>query len=332
MIPRISKAFLCVFLFILSLFLTGVSSSLAQEGNYPEKTIQFICPYGPGGSTDIALRIWAGILPQYLGQPTVVINRPGASGAIAFNQVKESKPDGYTLMGATGGTNVSLPAKEGDKLPFKWDDLTFVSRIQTTPAMLVVRPDLPIKTVQELIDYVKKNPKKIRVAAAQPADTTSTAPAYLFKLAGVSYDHVTPIYHPGAGQAVLTLLKGDADICYTLQSPLLPHVKAGKLRALLSTIKIKDLPDVPTSAEVGFPELDLATWQGIAGPPGLPDNVVEKLNEAVKKMLLDKSFKRMVQSIGDTASYLGPEEFKKAIKDEMEKRRGIFKELGWIKD
>lgn len=330
---KIFKKSVFVSFFLISfLLIFNCLTTMAQESKYPEKTVQLICPYGPGGSTDIALRLWADIIRQYLGQPVVVINKPGASGAIAIRYIIEQvKPDGYILIGASGGCNTGLPARYL-KLPFEWDALTFIARVQITPMMLVTRPDTPFKTVEDLFDFARSNPEKLTISGATPADATTMGPKYLFHLANIPYEKMSTVPHDGAAQALLTLLKGDADICFTVTSPLISQVKAGKLRGLLTTVPLPDLPDVPTSEQIGLPEFDFKTWQGLCGPPNLSDYVVKKWNEDIKKMMETPKFQKTVRSIGDIPGYLAPEEFKAFVGAEVKKRRGIFKMMGVLKE
>lgn len=325
------KKELLVIALLISFFLSfQVFTAMAQEREYPEKPIQVIIPFGPGGVTDIALRFLASVIPQYIGQPVVVINKPGASGTIAFEYIsRQAKPDGYTMMGATAGANTIVPARN-PKLPFKFDDITFIARLQVSPMMLVVRNDSPFKTLNDMLDYIRKNPKKLKFSTAGIQTTQHTGPLVLMKLTKIPLDYVTAIHYDSGAEENLALLRGDVDFCYNFAVMLTPLIKAGKLRGLLAPIKVKELPDVPTSKELGFPEANIIGWQGVAGPPRLPDYIVNKWSEAIKKSMDDKSWGKMVEGSGDIPAYLGPDEFKRFVTGEVKRYREIFKELGLL--
>ncbi|MEK6672898.1 MAG: tripartite tricarboxylate transporter substrate binding protein [Nitrospirota bacterium] len=329
-IKRHKKELLLVVLLIGFLSSFQIFTAMAQEKGYPEKPIQIIIPFGPGGITDIALRFLASVIPQYIGQPVVVINKPGASGTIAFEYIsRQTKPDGYTMMGATAGPNTIVPARN-PKLPFKFDDLTFIARLQTSPMMLVVRNDSPFKTLSDMLDYIRKNPKKLKFSTAGLQTTQYLGPLVLLKSAKIPLDYVTAIHYDSGAEQNLALLRGDVDFCYNFAVMLTPLIKAEKLRGLLVPIKVKELPNVPTSQELGYPEANIIGWQGVAGTPKLPDYVVKKWTEAIKKTMDDKSWGKMVGDSGDVPAYLGPDEFRHFVTGEVKRYREIFKELGLL--
>ena len=309
-----------------------VSNALAQQSKYPDKPIELLVPFGIGGGTDIAMRFISSVIPEYLGQPVVVKNKAGASGSICMHYIiKQAKPDGYKMMGSTVGANCIFPARFLE-LPFNWENLTFIARVQLTPMILAVRNDSPFKTLKDMLDYIRKNPGKIKFATAGVQTTQNVGPHVLIKSAKIPYNYVKPIHYEGGAAANLALLRGDVDFIYNLAPATKPHVKSGDLRALLVPVKVKDLPDVPTSEELGFSEMTIMGWQAIAGPPNLPDYVVEKWTDSIKKMMKNKAWKKMVRGVGDIPAYLGPGEFKAFVKSEFKRYRGIFKELGLLKD
>jgi len=305
-------------------------TAMAQEREYPIRPIQIIIPFGPGGVTDIALRFLASVIPQYIGQPVVVVNKPGASGAIAFDYIsRQVKPDGYSMMGATAGPNTIVPARN-PQLPFRFDDITFIGRLQSSPMMLVVRNDSPFKTLNDMLDYVRKNPKKLKFSTAGLQTTQHLGPLVLLKSAKISIDHINAIHYDSGAEQNFALIRGDVDFCYNFATMLTPLIKGGKLRGLLAPIKVKDLPEVPTSQELGFPEANIIGWQGVCGPPKLPDYVVKKWVEAIQKSINDTSWKKMLEGVGDIPAYLGPDDFKSFVTEEVKRYREIFTELGLL--
>jgi len=325
---KTTKIFITIFIVFLLSFWGSTATS--QEKEYPTKPIQIIIPFGPGGVTDIALRFLASVIPQYIGQPVVVTNKPGASGAIALEYItRQAKPDGYTMMGATAGPNTIVPARN-PKLPFQFDEITFIARLQTSPMMLVVGNDSPFKTANDMLDYIRKNPKKLKFSTAGIQTTQHLGPLVLLRSAKIPLDYVNAIHYDSGAEENLALLRGDVDFCYNFTTMLIPLIKGGKLRGLLVPIKVKEMPNVPTSQELGFPEASIIGWQGVAGPPRLPDYVVRKWSEAIKKTMDDKSWRKMLEGVGDFPDYLGPDEFKNFVTKEVKRYRDIFAELGLL--
>jgi len=304
--------------------------ALPAQAAYPDKPIQVFIPYGAGGDTDIAVRFLASVIPQFLGQSLVVINKPGASGAICFEYIsKQLKPDGYMLMGAAIGSNSIVPA-QNLKLPFQFDDLTFIARTQINPAILVVRADSPYKTLNDLLEYIRKNPKRVKFPTAGVQTMHHVGALVLMKSAKIPIDYVNAVHYDSGAEATFSLMRGDVDFCYNNTPTVIPQVKAGKLRGLLVPAKLKDLPDIPTSEQLGFPEVDIVGWRGICGPPGLPEAVVNFWTDKVKKTMEHQSWKKMVDDIGDLPAYLGPEDFKKFVTKEVKRYRDLFTELNLL--
>lgn len=305
-------------------------SVFTAQAAYPDKPIQVLVPYGAGGETDIAVRFLASVIPQFLGQSLVVMNKPGASGAICFEYIsKQVKPDGYTLMGAAIGCNSIVPA-QNLKLPFKFDDLTFIARTQFNPAILAVRADSPHKTLNDLLEYIRKNPKKVKFPTAGVQTMQHVGSLVLMKSAKIPIDYVNAVHYDSGAEVTFSLMRGDVDFCYNNSPTVIPQVKAGKLRGLLVPAKLKELPDIPTSEQLGFPEVDIVGWRGICGPPGLPEAVINFWADAVKKTMEHPSWKKMVENIGDIPAYLSPEDFKKFVTSEVKRYRDTFTELNLL--
>jgi len=304
----------------------------ASAGEYPEMPIKLLIPFGVGGGTDIAMRFLSSVIPQYLGQPVVIVNKAGASGSICMEYItKQAKPDGYTMMGATVGANAIFPARFIN-LPFQWDAVTFISRVQLTPMILVVRSDSPFKTFNEMLDYIRKNPKKLKFGTGGVQGTQNIGIHVLLSSAKIPYEQVSAIHYDGSAECNLALLRGDIDFVYNLLPATKPHVQAGKMRGLLVPTTIADMPDIPTPEKLGLPKLDVMGWQGICGPPNLPDAVVKKWAEAVEKSIADEAWKKMVDGVGDIPAYLGPDDFKKFVTNDVKRYRAIFEELKLVKD
>ncbi len=319
-----------MFLISALIFCWAVPGGAQDEKKYPEKPVQVLIPFAAGGETDIAIRLFANIMPKYLGKPLVPVNKPGASGTICFEAVaKSTKPDGYTIMGASIGSNSIAPAANLT-LPFKYDDLTFIALTQKSPSLLVVRNESPFKTLNDLLNFMKQNPKKLTYSTVGAQTLQNLGILVLLKAAKVPMENVNAVHYESGGEANLALVRGDVDFLYNNSATTVPLVRGGKLRGLLAPLPLKELPDVPTSKQLGYPGVDIVGWRGIVGPPGLPDYVVNKWVDAIKKTMQDKAWIEKVTGAGDIPSYLGPADFKSFVASEVKKYREIFTEMNLL--
>ena len=257
------------------------TSALAQS--FPTKPVKLIVPFPPGGAVDAYARTIQPALAENLGQPIVIENKTGASGMIGTEAVAKSAPDGYTLVVgniATFAMNVGIYRK----MPYDpVKDLTPIMHTVKVNYVVVVNPEVPVKTVAELIAYAKANPGKLSYGSSGSGSAQHMA-AELFKArAGVDITHVP---YKGTGALVGDLIAGHVSLAFADQASMMPQVKAGKLRALAvgGLQRSPDYPDIPTIAESGnLPGFEAVAWQGIAGPAGLPPAIVKRLNEAFLK-------------------------------------------------
>ena len=301
--------------------LAAASAPAAEE--FPSKPVTLIIPVGAGGSHDLTARAMVGVIQQYLGQPMIVELRPGGGGAIGSNQVARSKPDGYTLLFGGPGWSTALPAIEGRSVGP--EGLVAVARVNYSPVLFEGRPDLPFKTLKEMIAWAKANPGKLIHGNTGPwgagdLPMKQMMKAYGFQAQIVPYD--------GGGPALLALLGGHAMTSGLLTAQSLPHIQAGKLRpiAMLDTQRHPDLPDVPTSVEEGI-HVTYRLWRGVLAPKGTPRPIIEKLATAIKKTTEDKAFIAAIKQLGDDPGYLGPDEFAREWQHEYEIHREIAREF-----
>ena len=310
-----------IFLWGFLLFLLVIPTlSTAQE--YPTKPVVWVNPGGAGGSNDLTARAVASVAPTYLGQPIIVQLKGGGGGAIGTEFVAKAAPDGYTLCFGGPGWNSTLPAIEGtSKGP---DDMAAVCRINYSAGFIVVRSDSPFKTLKELLEYAKANPDKLSYGNTGPWGA-----AYLpWKLIRYKTGIKTiDVPHPSGGDHLIALLGGQVQVIGVMSAQSLPHIKAGKLRALATFDDKRDplLPDVPTVKEQGV-DVVSRLWRGVLAPKGTPRPIIDKLAGAFKKMCEDKSVIAMIKQFGDDIHYLGPDEFAKMWREEYE----AHKELGRI--
>jgi tripartite-type tricarboxylate transporter receptor subunit TctC len=256
--------------------------SAAASAQYPTKPVRFIVPFGAGSSTDIVARILAEPLGRSLGQPLVVENRPGADGIISAEQTARAAPDGYTLLLATNSPLSAAPHLK-KKLPYDaLTDFTPISLVGRYTFFIVVNPAVPANTLQALIGYARANPDKLNYATGNTTSIVSTA---LFTtLTGIKMVHVPYKTEP---PAVTDLLSGQVQMMISSYSTVAPHIREGKLRALVTTLDTRSplLPDVPSITEAGMAKFPIVPWAGMFGPARLPPEVVQRLNTEVVAIL-----------------------------------------------
>ncbi len=272
---------------ILCLACGGIAVS-AQD-RYPSRPIKVIVPYAPGGATDIVARILGDEFQKITGEPFVVINKPGAFGMLAIDELVKSAPDGYTLMLGNVSTNAITPLLYANKMSFDYSTKVVpVSRLVDIPAFLLVTTanNFPPKTVAEFIDFAKKNPGMVHYGTVGVGSYPHYDMAYLAKRAG-DLDMVNLPNKNGASGVIQDLLRGDVQAAFLNVASSEGMVKAGKFRplAVVNHARLADYPDIPTMQEVGFPGVGTVAWQGLFAPAGTPQPILEVLFATVNKAL-----------------------------------------------
>ena len=303
--------------------LIGTNPALAQQ--YPIKPIRMIVPFGAGSSTDIICRIISAPLATALGQPVIVENKPGADGAIAGVEVKRAAPDGHTLLMATNSPLSAVPYLQKQPPYDVLTDFTPVSHVGFYTFFVVVHPSIPANTLPELIAHVKANPGKVNYATGNT--TSIVATALLAKLAGMDMVQVPYKTEP---QAITDLLSGQTHVMISSFSPIAPHIKDGKLRALATTLPERSalLPDVPSVAEVGFKNFPVVPWAAIVGPAAMPKDVVERLNKELATILATAEIKDQINKQAFAAKSSSPAELGVIIKEQLETWGRVMKDAG----
>ncbi len=269
---RIVRAIGCV------LLTGGTSLVLAQA--YPAKAVRLVVPLAPGGGGDIVARAIAAKLTEQLGQSVVVDNRPGGATIIGTEVVARSAPDGYTLVMATS-SHVINPSLY--KLPFDpVKDFAAVCLIGTSPLMLVVHPNVPAKTVRDLVGLAKARPGQLNYGTSGPASIVHLMHELFDMTAGVKTTHIP---YKGTGPALTDLIGGQIDMMFSSPVPTLPHVRSARLRAIAmsSAQRSSALPDLPTVSESGLPGFEGGTWFGLLAPAGTPAAIVSRLHAETAK-------------------------------------------------
>jgi len=305
-----------------------VAAAAAQSSapNYPTKPIRIVVPQSAGGSTDLTARLVAQKLADALGQPVVVDNRPGAGSIIGTDIVAKAAPDGYTLL--VVASSITINPSLHKKLPFDpMRDLAPITQLSAFPNMLVVHPAVPVKTVQDLIALAKARPGQINYGSSGTGTGTHLS-AELFKyMTGVDMVHVP---YKGGGPAVTALIGGQVQLNFATIPSVLPHVRAGKLRAIaVTTLKRSPAaPEVPTIAESGVPGYDHGPWNGMLAPANTPKAIIARLNAEVAKIVHLPETKGVLVHEGAEPVGNSPEAFAGIIKTETAKWAMVIKAAG----
>lgn len=292
---------------LFALFASTAAAPAWAQGAFPTQTVTLIASAAPGGTTDVAARMIADPLAKALGKPVVVENRAGGSGAIAASAVKRAAPDGHTLLVQYSGFHVITPhlVKSGFD-PVK--DFAPVANLIVAPQVIVVHPDLPIKSFTELITYAKANPGKLNYASSGNGSLQHVTGEMIKQLGGIEMTHVP---YKGTGPAVTDMLGGNVDMTFTTAPPLISHIKSGKMRAIGVTgnVALPILPDVPTTSKIkGFEKLDISSWFAIYAPAGTPKPVIDRLSTEIDKIMKTDEFKRKAEEQGAYAVYMNPQQ------------------------
>jgi tripartite-type tricarboxylate transporter receptor subunit TctC len=315
---------------LVRVFLFGLFAAmplLATGQSYPSKPIRLVVPFPAGGTTDLLARAMAQKLSEALGQQVVVDNRPGAGGNIGSDIVAKSAPDGYTLLMGTVGThaiNVSLYAK----MPYDAvKDFVPIVLVAGVPNVLVVHPALPVKTVADLIKLAKDQPGSINFASSGNGTSIHLSGELFKSLTGVQMAHIP---YKGSAPALTDLIGGQVQIMFDNLPSALPHIKAGKLRAIAvtSTKRAPALPDLPTIAESGIPGFEASSWFGMLAPAGTPREIVLRINAEVNKALQAGDMKEKLLAQGAEAVGNSPEFFVEYIRSETTKWAKVVKDSG----
>lgn len=277
-------------LMLASVFLLAFATqgAMAQD-KYPSRTVRIVVPYAPGGATDIVARIIADQMQKISGQPVIVLNKPGAFGMIAIDEMVKSTPDGYTLMIGNVSTNAITPVLYAKKMNFDYGKkVAPVTNLIGIPAFLLVTTanDFPVKSVKELIDYSKKNPGKVRYGTVGVGSYPHYDSAYFAKKAG-DLNMVALPNKNGATGVIQDLLRGDTQTAFLNVASSAGQVKAGKLRpiALVNDNRLPDYPNIPTMAEAGFKGVGTVAWNAMFMPADTPKPVQEALFKLVNQTL-----------------------------------------------
>lgn len=293
----------------------------ATEVKYPTKPITILVPYAAGGACDMMVRIMEPSLAKKMGQPIVVVNKPGGSGSVAMLEALKSKPDGYTLVAATSGPGSITP--HVTNVGYTNKDFQPISIILDLPLGIGVPADSPFKTVNDFFEYAKKNPNQLRVSTPGPTQTQHITMQQMAEERGVKINLVP---FNGGAEALTAILGKNVDATSTAVTEMASHAKAGKLRILGITAEKRAfvVPDVPTFKEQGI-NLQRGIWYGIVAPKGTPDAIVKKWETAIKQTLDEPEIKKAFENSNLIMSFVGSEDFKNKWQEEFDRNAKSLK-------
>ena len=291
-----------------------------QAQQYPSKPVRIIVPFAPGGGSDFIARFMAQRLTESMGGQVIVENKPGAGGVLGIEQGVKAAPDGYTLtlIASSYTVNPSVYKLNFDPVT----DITPIIQMSQGPLLVVVTPSVPVKTTKELIALAKSKPGQVTFASSGQGSVIHLATELFNTMAGTKMNHIP---YKGTGPALTDTLSGQTNVFFSSAANAMPHIKAGKLRAVAVTTskRIPALPEVPTVAESGVAGYDVILWHGLIGPKGLPRAVVDRINGEVTKTLKLKETAEQLQNDGVSPAGGTPEQFAAQIKMEI----GVWKKV-----
>jgi putative tricarboxylic transport membrane protein len=304
---------------------------IVAHAQYPSRSILLVVPYTAGSDADLAARNLAAHAPRYLnGQSIVVMNQPGASGAIGTLAVRNAAPDGYRLLLARIASQVILPATDR-KTPYGSNDFTFLSVLEINPYVCAVRSDAPYASMNELVATIRKSPGKLNFATVGEGTLQNFGPQYLFSLVGLPKDAAIGVPYKGSGEVTVSLLGGHTQFACSNLGALLGHFQSGTLRPLMTTTRepLKELPNAPTARSLGWPQMEsLAAWSALAGPARLPRDVLQRWTEVLAKLAQDAAWLAGVERLGGIPAVRSPAETDKFVRDQYQLYERLAERLG----
>jgi tripartite-type tricarboxylate transporter receptor subunit TctC len=312
-------------LFGIALAALLVAASSASLAEYPDRTIQIVVPYTPGGTVDLLARALAPRLTAAWGQPVVILNRPGAGGSVGADVVAKSAADGYTLFISTNSpltTNLALYPSLGYE-PLR--DFEPIIVAGENALVLAANPKLPVKTVKDLIELAKSKPGELNAATSGNGSTAHLSLATFNKQAGISITHVP---YRGGVPSLTAAIAGEVQIVFSDSVPAMPQIRDNRLTALGLTAlrRARIAPDIPTLDESGLPGFSITAWIGIVAPKGTPNEIVQKLNLETGRALKDSEFARQMSTMGVDPLGSTPDEFAVFLRNEIPRWKQIVQD------
>lgn len=314
-------------LLLVAVVILAWSTGWASQ-EFPNKPIQLICPYSVGGITDLSARIIAEKMGEYLGQPVVVVNKPGAGAALGTGFVAASKPDGYTFLTTWTGVAVLVPLITPN-LPYKMTDLTPIGKSVNVDQLLLVNKNLPVKNLSELIAYAKQHPKTLSGGTAGVGTLPHLVLEQLNAMAQIDIQHIP---YNSELQAVTALAGNHVQVSVLTLTISDPHIKSGAIRALavLAPKREPALSDVSTSAEQGYPDLMASIYNILFAPAKTPAPILKKLEETLERTLKDKEIREKLEKMGYKIDFMNGKDTQGFLEAETRKWSAVVKKANII--
>lgn len=310
------------FVLVLSCFF-----SFAAQADFPERPIKIVVPVPPAGIIDQVVRIITPTMANILKESVIVENRPGASGNIAASYVSRSQPDGYTILAGYSMFHVGNPVmfKKLDWDPVK--DFSPIAMLVSSPHVIAVNPKLPVHNLKELVEYAKAHPNELNYATSGNGSVPHIGMELFKQKTGIQITHVP---YKGAGPAIQDVLAGNVQMTVATPPSLAGFVTSGKLRPLAVAAKnrIAMLPDVPTTAEAGFPGFELEAWVALFAPANTPKDVVDKLSDAARQALETTKVKELMSTAGVSVWYLAPADLDTQVRKDIDYWQPVIRKAG----
>lgn len=308
--------------------LTGLFLTAGAHAAFPDKAVTIIVPFPPGGSTDMLARIMTQKMQEKLGQPVVIENKPGATGAIGATQIARTAPDGYSLLCASIGVWAANPFLQKNLAYNPAKDFDLLTVAVRSPNILVVNPKVPANNVDELVAYLKQKPNKVTFVSSGAGSSDHLSIALFWIVTDTTGIHVP---YKGGGPAIADMVAGHAEASFQNLNNVIGHIKAGRLKALATTGDKRSplLPDVPTLAELGHKDMVVYSWQALGAPKGLPAEVKSTVHGAMMHALKDPETAKKLTDPGFEIVASSPEEFTKFLNEELARWKQVI-EVGKI--
>jgi len=298
---------------------------IACAQSYPSKPVRIIVPFAPGGGSDLAGRLMAAKLSERMGTQFIVENRPGAGSNLGAEIAVKAPPDGYTLLliSASYTVNPSVYKLTFDPI----NDITPIIQISGGPYVVAIHPSVPASNLKEFVEYARKQPEKLAYGSSGSGSIMHVASEYFLDAAKIKVLHIP---YKGTGPAVADTIGGQVQLVFGAVPVTLPHVKAGRLRALAVTTdkRIAAAPDLPTVAESGYPGYEVTNWHGLVGPKGLPRDIVARLNREIGEVVKGEEMKKNLAADGLEPAGGSPERFGQILKNEMARWAKVVQQAG----
>ena len=310
---------------------TATAGVQAQpQAHYPTRPISIVVPYSPGGTTDFSARSLSEVTTKMLGQPMIVVNRAGAAGVIGSQLVRNAAPNGYTLLLARAGAQAITPAIDS-KVPYKWNDFTFISLLEFNPVACVVRADSAYRSLSDLINDLREHPGKLNYPDSGPGTIPQMATQVLFSMGKLRRDVAVSVPYKSDADSSVALLSGQVQFMCSNATTFIPLIKSGQLRGLAVGMpeRIPDLPDVATAREQGYADLEkVVGWSALYGPPGLPQDIVDRWQQIMAAVAKDEHWLQLNARSGSVPAVRSAGETQRFVREQFDFYNKLIAELG----